>query len=279
MSNIKEKENQKPFDLPTELLLWENKRAEIKTQQDFVSKELTHLENLQKQETDILKPIQNEIRSGRVSIGDKIKDFCFVCFEGDAEKETQQTQLYNLEAQLNQHKSEFVLLKTIKSEKHGYIDFNLDPKPHPELYHWEEELQIGIISKEIPLDVDLKNYSVIIAPEKHCSLTGNWQFSKTGESKSALINKPLSISWNELTKLGKSLESVYSGQPRIFKSIYPTEEQIKSQGIKDLAVEIIIGDKRVLDYLKYNQDIYPEVAKQLGRRVLKQGYRGYKGYR
>ena len=279
MSKGKEIENQKPFDLPAELLRLGNKRAEIKAEQGVVSKALTFLENLQKEETDILKPIQKKIRAGEASTGDKIKDFCLVCFKGDAEKETQQTQLYNLEAQLDQHKGEFVLLKTIKSEKHGYIDFNLDSKPHPELYHWEEELQIGIISKEIPLDVDLKNYSVIIAPEKHCSLTGNWQFSKTGESKSTLINKPLSISWNELTKLGKSLESVYSSQPRIFKSIYPTEEQIKSQGIEDLAVEIIIGDKRVLDYLKYNQNIYPEVAKQLGRRVLKQGYRGYKGYR
>lgn len=163
----KETKNQESFNLPFELVRWENKKAEIQNQKGVVSKELTFLENLQGEEINISNPIQEKIKKGEVSTKDKIKDFSIVYF-GDSEE--RKAQLYNLENQLKEHKGEFVLLKAIEHRAHGHIDFEIDPKPHPELYHWEEIASVGIISKKTPLDLDVKKGEIIIAQEKYSSI-------------------------------------------------------------------------------------------------------------
>ncbi len=256
------KENQpQQFNLQVELFLLKDLHLSIQTQEAVVSKEVAYLKNLKKEEGDKLKPVQDKIKRGEASTDNKIKDFAVVYFDNSEKKENQ---LRNLESQLKEHKGEFVLLKTIESEAHGHIDFgsNLD-KPHPELYHWEEKARIGIINEKEPLDLDVKTGKIIIVPG-NCCLVNKWK-----NSNFFLQGGSISIPPWGLDILGKSLESVYSNQSNSFGSIYPTEEKIKSQGIKDAAMEIIVGDERVSSYLNFNENILIEVAEKLGKEVLK----------
>lgn len=257
----KEIKNQESFDLPSELVRWENKKAEIQNQKGVVSRELKYLHDSQEQETAILKSIQDKIKKGEVSTKDKIEDFCLVYFPKEPEKAKQ---LHNLENQLRQHPGEFVLLKIIESEAHGHI-FLSDGKPHPDLYHWEEKVQVGIISEGTPLNIDVKSGRIIIAPEKH-SYINTWR-----GSKSFLENESISIPWWKFDQLGRSLESVYSNDYPSLQHSQPTEEQINSRGEKDIAMEILVDDDEVFKYFKNHSllDLYPIVAKQLGRELKK----------
>lgn len=259
--SIKETKNQpQPFDLPTELLRLENKRAEIKAEQDGVSKALKYLHDSQEQETAILKPIQDKIKKGEVSTKDKIEDFCLVYFPEEPEKAKQ---LQQIETQMKEHKGEFILLTEIKHEAHGYIDFERNPKPHPELYHWEPINQIGIVNERTPLELDLENGMIVISSKKHSYI------NRFRSDKPSLKNEAISLHWSKLEKVGVSIESFYSkNRPKLFPSIYPTEEQINSQRMKNFpAIEIIIGDDNVCSYFKNRQDIYLEAAKQLGKKI------------
>lgn len=249
------KENPLPqFNFQIELSLLKDLHSSIKTQEVVVSKESGYLKKLREEETDKLKPIQEKIKNGEASTDNKIKDFTIVYFDNSEEKENQ---LRNLESQLKEHKGEFVLLKTIESEAHGHIDFGSSSRePHPELYHWEEKARIGIINEKKPLDLDVKTGKIIIS-SKNCYLINKFRDSKffsQGES----VSIP---SWG-LNILGKSLESVYSNQS------YLAFKKIKSQGIEDAAMEIIVGDERVSSYLNYNESVFVEVAKKLGREVI-----------
>ncbi|MBM3205823.1 hypothetical protein FJZ41_03195 [Candidatus Shapirobacteria bacterium] len=259
----KETKSQSPlFNLEGEIFSIETLDKEIEIQKRRAVRETEILQSLEKEKSEKLKPLRAKIRSGEASTGSQIKDFILIYFGADKEKENQ---FLDLKEELSQHQGEFVLLKKIEHRAHGHIDFEFNPKPHPELYHWEETASLGVISNKIPLDLDIKSGQIILAPEKHCVI------NKHQDRKSFLKNDSLSFVYYETAKLGQSIESFYANDRPFFPSIYPTEEKINSQGVKDLAMEILVGDKKVFNYFKNRAllDLYPLALKQLGRELKK----------
>jgi len=136
----KEIKNRELFNLPFELVRWKNKKAEIQNQEVVVSKELTFLKNLRGEETKILKPIQNEIKSGKDTTGDEIKDFVIVRHPKNEEIENQYRRLAD---NLKEHYGELILIKKIKKEELPSMGFPKRPA-------WFENCQLGIINQKTP---------------------------------------------------------------------------------------------------------------------------------
>ncbi|MCJ7804837.1 hypothetical protein MUP35_03855 [Patescibacteria group bacterium] len=233
--SIKEAKNQpQPFDLPTELLRLENKRAEIKAEQGGVSKALTFLENLQKQETDILRPIQDKVKTGEVSTGNKIKDFVLVWLNGS---EKYEEQICNLENQLKKHQGEFVLVKRVKSEQNKL----LDEKPH-----WVENFRLGVIKNNEPFEINMEQAELKISSNNSLSIKKDNQGNTPYET-----SMPVLIHNWELTEFDKTVEE--ANRPNLIISrMFDSEIKsfIETKGNKDFVIEIFIGDKQVFEVLK-----------------------------
>ena len=245
----KETKNQESFDLPAELFLLENKKAEIKAHQDVVSKELTHLKNLQKQETDILKPIQSKIKTGEVSTGNKIKDFVLIWLNGSKEREEQ---ICDLEKQLKKHQGEFVLVKRVKSEQNKL----LDEKPH-----WVEDFRLGVIKNNEPLEINMEQAELKISSNNSLSFKKD-KFQGNTPYETSM---PVSIYNWELTEFGKTVEEIRQ-QNLIISRMFDSEIKsfVAAKGNKDFVIEIFIGDQQVLEVLK-KKEIFPFFKKPLGR--------------
>ena len=245
----KEIKNQESFDLPAKLFLLENKRAEIKAQQDIISKDLTHLRNLQKQETDILRPIQDKVKTGEVSTGNKIKDFVLVWLNGS---EKYKEQICDLEKQLKKHQGEFVLVKRVKSEQNKL----LDEKPH-----WVEDFRLGVIKDNEPLEINMEQAELKISSNNSLSFKKD-KFQGDTPYETC---RPVSIHNWELTEFGKTVEERERQNLIISRMIDP---EIKSfvapKGNKEFVIEIFIGDQQVFKALK-NREIFPFFKKTFGR--------------
>lgn len=265
----KETENQyQPFNLKGEIFSIEILDKEIGEQKKRALRESNMLQGLEKQKSEKLDIIKDKIRGGEASTGNQIKDFTIVFFEDSEEKEKQ---LLDLEKGLSQHKGEFVLLKNIESETNRWIDLNLkrEPKPHPELWHWAEKAYIGVISEKKPLDLDMEKGRIVITSEKLCYINLS-QFPKLLPID--FKNNSILIPYYELTKLNKSVESAYSKMSSLFPSLPSIdleEIQINSRGVKDIAMEILVGDEKVFGYLKkeFPPEAYPLVVKRLGQEL------------
>jgi len=245
----KETKNQESFDLSAELFLLENKKAEIKAHQDVVSKELTHLKNLQKQETDILKPIQSKIKTGEVSTGNKIKDFVLVWLNGSKEREEQ---ICDLEKQLKKHQGEFVLVKRVKPEQNKL----LNEKPH-----WIEDFRLGVIKNNEPLEINMEQAELKISSNNSLSFKKG-QFQGNTPYKTSM---PVSIYNWELTEVGKTVEETNRPNLIISKMLgSEIKSFIEAKGNKDFVIETFIGDQQVFEAFK-NRGIFPFFKKTFGR--------------
>lgn len=235
MSNIKEKENQsQSFNLQEKLFSIENLDAEISKQEERVNKEQGYLKNLQKQRTGELAPIQEKIRAGEVSTGDKIKDFVLVWLNGS---EKYKEQICNLENQLKKHQGEFVLIKRVKPEQNKL----LDEKPH-----WVEDFRLGVIKDNEPLEINMEQAELKISSNNSLSFKKDNQGNIPYET-----SMPVLIHNWELTEFDKTVEE--ANRPNLIISrMFDSEIKsfIEAKGNKDFVIEIFIGDKQVFEVLK-----------------------------
>jgi len=231
MLNIKEKENQSPsINIQEELLLIENFNTAIKMQKARINTEQEYLKNLQEERKNKLGSLQEKIRKGEISTGDKIKDFCLVHFAEEPEKAKQ---LQRIENQMKEHKGKFILfdamVRSIDNKKFGV---------------WKQVLKIGVINNKTPLNTKIKTGYLVFSKE-YCYSDKNSHYGFYYSPNPLLLHK------DELVFAGKSIKEI-------------TEKKL---GV--VSLKIIIGDRKVFEYFKARCKGLDRLAKKL-RKGLKE---------
>lgn len=231
----KEAENQpQPFNLQTELSMLEIDDQKILAQTEKVNRESRLLVNLKAQKAKRLGVVQEKIKSGEVSTGNKIKDFVWVWLNGS---EKYKEQICNLENQLKKHQGEFVLVKRVKSEQNKL----LDEKPH-----WVENFRLGVIKNNEPFEINMEQAELKISSNNSLSFKKDNQGNTPYETSMPV----LIYNW-ELTEFDKTVEE--ANRPNLIISrMFDSEIKsfIEAKGNKDFVIEIFIGDKQVFEVLK-----------------------------
>lgn len=236
MSSIKEKENQsQPFNLQEKLLICEIDDQEILAQTKKVNREYGLLVDLKAQKEKRLGVVQEKIKSGEVSTGNKIKDFVLVWLNGSKERKEQ---ICGLEKQLKKHQGEFVLVKRIKLEQRKL----LDEKPH-----WIKDFRLGVIKDNEPLEINMEQAELKISSNNSLSFKKD-KFQGNTPYETSM---PVSIHSWELTEFGKTVEETRR-QKVIISRMFDSEIKsfVAAKGNKDFVIEIFIGDKQVFEVLK-----------------------------
>jgi len=247
---LKGKENQpQSFNLQTEFSMCEIDDQEILAQTKKVNREYGLLVNLKAQKEKRLGVVQEKIKSGEVSTGNKIKDFVLVWLNGSKEREEK---ICDLEKQLKKHQGEFVLVKRVKSEQNKL----LDEKPH-----WVEDFRLGVIKNNEPLEINMEQAELKISSNNSLSFKKD-KFQGNTPYETSM---PVSIYNWELTEFGKTVEEIKQ-QNLIISRMFDSEIKsfVAAKGNKDFVIEIFIGDQQVLEVLK-NKEIFPFFKKPLGR--------------
>ena len=222
----KEIKKQESFNFSTELLLLENKNAEIKARQKVVSKELEYIKNLQEEKTAILKPIQDKIKSGKDTTGDEIKDFVIVRHPKNEEIENQYRRLAN---NLKEHYGELILIKKIKKEEFPSMRFPKRPA-------WFENCQLGIINQKTP-EFDFKSGKIFFT-DGFLSFETDYLTHKVQPRRAMNFkyspNKKSYLFYFDYKYLNQPIEKF----------------EPMARGIKDFQLEIFIGNNAVREKLQ-----------------------------
>ncbi len=185
MRNNKENGQSQSFNLQEKLLSISNRRTEIEMLKTGINKEKGYLKNLQKEMAGDLKIVQNKIKNGEVTTGNKIEDFCLVHFAEEPEKAKQ---LQQIENQMKEHKGEFILFDAIVQDKKSLV--------------WKQDLKIGVINKKTPLNTEIKTGWLVFSAKEHCYSDKHSPYGFYYSPNSLLLHK------DELMFVGKSIKEV-----------------------------------------------------------------------
>lgn len=199
MTNNKENGSSQTFNLQEEILSITNLRTEIRIQESRINKEKGYLKNPRKEMQEKLEIVQDKIKSGKASTGDKIKDFALVCLNGSEKYE----QLYNLEKQLKKHPRELVL-KTRET-----IEFKQGKKIP------DKEFTLGIIKNTEPLEMNIESTQISLSAKKTINFNKSCNFKKHVPWEST---NPVSIfNWELGQAVGKN-EELFIGNEQVFEA-------------------------------------------------------------
>lgn len=256
----KEAENQpQSFNLQDELFLINDINTSIKAHENNISEEKVYIDNLQKQKSDKLKIIQDKIKKGEITTGDKIRDFCLVWHDGNAKTEIEYKRLW---IDLEKHQGQFFLFKEIQVEEHDWIDPLKEENHHD--YTWNRHFSLSNIGKnDLKFDIQHGKISMGSKTAFFKVRTGAIDIYDPGMGKaSSMVAKideykdDISIYRGEFENLNKPFEGEMVGIDNLIK-------------FKSPKYEIIIGDNEVYKYLWHDQKIdciiLPVIAEALGK--------------
>ena len=225
--SIKETEKQsQPFTFQEELFLIQSLDAEIAVREKNVAREMGQLQEIQNQKSEKLKTIQEKIKTGKASTGNKIEDFVIVYHLGNKEVEKQ---YHSLADNLKEHCGELILIKKIQKA--------LAPSMGSlKRFAWFEDCQLGVISQKAP-EFNFKSGEI--------SFTNGFLAFETDFLTHKI--KPRKVMNSKYHPNAKSylfwLDHKYLNQPiEKFESM--------AKGIKDFQLEIFIGNKTVKEKLQ-----------------------------